>query len=66
MSERIEIEYEGKTRRGSYVIEKGMLIVTYTDLWGEVATVLGSAAPDSLARIMLRELVEQRIRENAV
>jgi hypothetical protein len=55
----IEIDHNGKTYKGTYTIDatSDMITVTY-DGWGKIAQLGGLAsAPESLARIMLHELV---------
>jgi hypothetical protein len=55
----IEIDHNGKTYKGAYTIDatEGMITVTYGGK-GKIAQLGGLAsAPESLARIMLQELV---------
>lgn len=54
----VQITKGGKTYNGSYTTAKGMITVSY--LGRTKTTQLGgsAAAPENLARIMLRELVD--------
>lgn len=51
----VECEYEGKTYSGTYEVTRGMLTVSW--LYGSKSATPGSR-PDILARLMLRELIE--------
>ena len=57
MSEQVLVEVGGKSYTGHYMVEKGML--TVSTLTGRKTTQLGGSTPASLARILLRELVEE-------
>jgi hypothetical protein len=53
----VSIEYKGKTYNATYTVEKG--IITVSTLYGKKATQVGGSPPESLARIMIRELVDE-------
>jgi hypothetical protein len=55
----IEVEINGQTYRGAYTIDAAIDIITVSYGTRSQATQLGAAAaaPEALARIMLRELV---------
>jgi hypothetical protein len=53
----IFIEEGGKKIQGEYVIHDGMITVIYN--LTEKTTQLGGSSPDSLAGILLRELVSE-------
>jgi hypothetical protein len=44
----VQIEFEGKTYRADFAVDQGMVTVTY----------FGSP-PETLARIMLREMIQE-------
>ena len=50
----IEIQIDGRTVRGTYYVEKG--IVTVTTLYGRKSTQVGGSSPESIARLLLRSL----------
>lgn len=59
----ISIDEEGRHYRATWKVERGVLTVSSFDL-GSKSTQVGDSPPDSLARIMLRELVNDiRTRE---
>jgi len=56
--QKVSIEYKGKTYTGIYTVEKGVITVS-NSLYGSNATQVVGSPPEVLARIMLRELVDQ-------
>lgn len=52
----ISIDYKGKKITGSYVVQSKM--VTVDSFYGQKSTQLGGMLPDSLAKILLRELAD--------
>lgn len=54
----ITIEREGKTYTGEFRVEKGMVAVT-TEAGGYTSTQLGASPADSVARLLLSELVRE-------
>lgn len=54
----IKIEIDGKTYRGSYEIDEDD-IITVSSAHHSKHTQAGNTPPDGLAKIMLRELIEQ-------
>ena len=54
----VRIEHDGKTYRASYKVEKGILTVSVGDRI--ISTPLRSMPPETLARMILREMVEDR------
>ena len=57
-SRTITIEREGKTCTGEFRVEKGMVEVT-TETGGYKSTQLGASPADSVARLLLSELVRE-------
>jgi len=58
---KISIKVDGKIYHGSYLVEEDdILTVLQRPDWKRKSTQLGSSSPESLARIMLREMVEPR------
>ncbi len=58
----VSVEHNGKTYTGTWRTEKGLVTVTSFEL-GSQTTQIGGSPPESIARIMLGELVrgvEQR------
>lgn len=53
----IEIKVHGRKVRGIYYIEKG--IVTVTSLYGEKSRQVGGSSPESIARLLLRNLYDE-------
>ena len=55
----VQIEFDEKTYTGSYAVDRKMITVSYG--WRTKTTQLGgsASAPDSLARIMLAEMVRE-------
>ena len=52
----VTLEHNGKTYRGSYIVEKGTISVS---AMGRIkSTQLGSSPPENLARIILREIID--------
>jgi hypothetical protein len=56
----VECELDGKTYRGTYEVSRGLLTVSWA--YGSKSAAPG-AAPNVLARIMLRELVQDAKRQ---
>ncbi|HWI05560.1 MAG TPA: hypothetical protein VNT52_17270 [Acidimicrobiales bacterium] len=52
----ITVEIDGQTFSGSYEVARG--IITVSTAYGRKSTQVGSTPPDTLARILLRELVQ--------
>lgn len=57
---KVSIERDGQTYQGWYVVEQK--VITVSTSWGEKSTQVGGLRPESLAKIMLRELVDERPR----
>ena len=57
-SDEIAIERGGKTYKGYYEVSKGIVTVT-TPMYGSKSTQVGNSPPATLARIMLRELIDE-------
>jgi hypothetical protein len=57
-SSTITIERDGKTYRGEYRVEKGMMEVT-TAAGGRKRTQLGGTPAEALARLLLGELINE-------
>lgn len=56
-SEEVTIERGGITYRGRYTVSGGIVTVTTLD-YGHKATQVGGSPPLTIARILLRELVD--------
>ena len=52
----IEIQFEGKTVKGHYYVERGM--VTVMTAYGQESTQVGGSSPMTTARIILRQMAE--------
>ncbi len=57
MSKALEIEFEGKTYRVTYSVDKGL--ITVRTVFGSKATQVGGSPPGLLAQIMGRELLSE-------
>ena len=53
----ITIEDKGKTFQAYFYVERG--IVTVVSCFGQKSTQIGSSPAESIARIMLRELIDE-------
>ena len=59
---KVEIEKGGKTYAGMYRVEGGIITVTYDgDGGGAKSTQVGNTPPQSLARVLLAELVTEPV-----
>jgi hypothetical protein len=54
----VEIKVHGRKVRGTYYVENG--IVTVTSLYGEKSKQVGNSSPESIARLLLRNLHDER------
>ena len=52
----VEVEVDGKLYRGRYHVDRGIIALSTLD-GRRKATQLGSSPPESLARILLREII---------
>ncbi|KII36894.1 hypothetical protein RY26_07670 [Pseudomonas fluorescens] len=57
MSKTLEIEFEGKTYRVTYSVDKGLITVRV--VFGSKSTQVGNSPPELLAQIMGRELLSE-------
>ena len=55
---KVEITVNDKKYSASYFLEKGIITVISTE-HGKVSTQLGNSTPESLAKFLLRELIEK-------
>ena len=60
---RISIEHKNKVYQATYIVEKGMVTVSYGML--KSAAQLGQMPPATLAKMMLRELVAKPEKQSA-
>jgi hypothetical protein len=56
-SHTVEIEFGGRTVSGFYRVKRGLISVSTSQ--GSKATQVGGSPPESLARVMLRELAKE-------
>lgn len=57
----IKIQHNDKEYQGRYAIERGVITVTAAG-YGRKSTQLGSSSPESLARLLLGELINPDIK----
>jgi hypothetical protein len=60
VSSTLTIDVNGKSHRGSYIVDRPGKLVTVTSEYSHKSAVLySSSSPELLARILLREMIEE-------
>ena len=53
----VEVEMDGQQHAGTYIVESGVVKVSYSNAGSKAIQALGHSSPETIARMLLRELV---------